>query len=121
MVMNRLRQILPFALFPVVVVGAQFVMRATETEYCLTQLTMAVYYALVVMGLCLLMGYAGQVSLGHGAFFALGGYTSAVLTTHNLAPLKDAPLVKLLQVAHLLVAKQDLYGHPALVVAPWAA
>jgi branched-chain amino acid transport system permease protein len=119
--MPRFRQLLPFALFPSMVVGAQLVMRATGTEYCLTQLTMSVYYALVVMGLCLLMGYAGQVSLGHGAFFAIGGYTSAVLTTHNLAPSKDAPLVALLQQAHLLVAKQDLYGHAALVVTPWAA
>ena len=76
------------ALFPVVVVGAQLVMRATATEYCLTQLTMAVYYAIVVMGLCLLMGYAGQVSLGHGAFFAIGGYTSAVLTTHDFSGVK---------------------------------
>ncbi len=35
----------------------------------------------MVIGLCLLMGYAGQVSLGHAGFFAIGGYTSAVLTT----------------------------------------
>jgi branched-chain amino acid transport system permease protein len=119
--MPRFRDILPFTLFAMVVMGAQLIMRATGTEYCLTQLTMSFYYALVVMGLCLLMGYAGQVSLGHGAFFAIGGYTSAVLTTHNLSPFKDAPLAALLQQAHLLVAKQDLYGHPALVVTPWAA
>src|SRR5512143_3879592 len=88
--MCRSRELLPFALFPAVVVGAQLAMRATGTGYCLTQLTMAVYYALVVMGLCLLMGYAGQVSLGHGAFFAIGGYASAVLTTHDLSGVKDA-------------------------------
>ncbi len=76
-----LRQFLPFALFIVVAVVAQLVMRLTDTESRLTQLTMAVYYAIVVLGLCVLMGYAGQVSLGHGAFFAIGGYTSAVLTT----------------------------------------
>ena len=57
--------------------------------YYLTQLTMALYYAIVVMGLSLLMGYAGQVSLGHGAFFALGGYLSAFLTTHNLVAFKS--------------------------------
>ena len=84
-------------------------MHATETEYCLTQLTMALYYAMVVMGLCLLMGYAGQVSLGHGAFFAIGGYTSAVLTTHDFSLFKDAAWAGWLQQAHLFVAKQDLY------------
>jgi branched-chain amino acid transport system permease protein len=119
--MTRFKQILPFALFPVVIVGAQLVMRVTGTEYCLTQLTMAVYYAIVVMGLCLLMGYAGQVSLGHGAFFAIGGYTSAVLTTHNLSGFKDAAWAAWLQQAHLLVAKQDLYGNATLTVSPWAA
>jgi branched-chain amino acid transport system permease protein len=119
--MNRLRHILPFALFPVVVVCAQIVMRATETEYCLTQLTMAVYYAIVVMGLCLLMGYAGQVSLGHGAFFAIGGYTSAVLTTHSLSGFKNAAWAAWLERAHLLVAKPDLYGNAAITVSPWAA
>lgn len=119
--MPRFRHILPFALFLVAVVGAQLIMRVTGTEYCLTQFTMAVYYAIVVMGLCLLMGYAGQVSLGHGAFFAIGGYTSAVLTTHDLSPLGDTPWVAGLRQAHLLVAKQDLYGNAALTVSPGAA
>lgn len=36
--------------------------------------------AIVVIGLCLLMGYAGQASLGQAAFFALGAYTSGILT-----------------------------------------
>ncbi len=37
--------------------------------------------ATVVIALNLLVGYAGQVSLGHAAFFGLGGYTAAILTT----------------------------------------
>src|SRR5919201_4035727 len=36
-------------------------------------------YILVALGLNLLTGYAGQVSLGHAAFFAIGAYTAAVL------------------------------------------
>src|SRR2546428_12255565 len=36
-------------------------------------------YVLVALGLNLLTGYAGQVSLGHAAFFAIGAYTAAVL------------------------------------------
>ncbi len=38
--------------------------------------------AIVVIGLNLLFGYAGQISLGHAAFLGLGAYTSAILTTH---------------------------------------
>jgi len=36
---------------------------------------------MITMGLSLLMGYAGQISLGHAAFFGLGAYSSGVLTT----------------------------------------
>ncbi len=96
-----------------------WLMRSTGKEYCLTQLTMAVYYAIVVTGLGLLMGYAGQVSLGHGAFFALGGYTTAALTTHDFSQWQ-ASLAWLRQ-AHVLVARPDLYGNQVLTVAPWAA
>ena len=54
-------------------------------------LTNAFYYdvairislnAIVVIGLNLLMGYTGQISLGHAGFYGLGAYASAVLTTH---------------------------------------
>jgi len=38
-------------------------------------------YALIAVGLGLLMGYAGQISLGHAGFFAVGAYVSAILTT----------------------------------------
>jgi branched-chain amino acid transport system permease protein len=37
-------------------------------------------YTILTVGLCLLMGHAGQVSLGHAAFYGLGAYTSGVLT-----------------------------------------
>ncbi len=36
-------------------------------------------FSLIAMGLSLLMGYAGQISLGHAAFFGLGGYSSGIL------------------------------------------
>lgn len=90
--------------------------------YYLTQLTMALYYAIVVMGLSLLMGYAGQVSLGHGAFFAIGGYTSAFLTTHNLGAYRDNAWLEMLDKLGLIVARKNLYDDSlVLSVAPWAA
>jgi len=41
----------------------------------------ALLHIILAVGLNLLMGYAGQISLGHAAFFGIGAYTSAVLTT----------------------------------------
>ena len=38
-------------------------------------------YTLITIGLNLLIGYAGQISLGHAAFFGIGSYTVAILTT----------------------------------------
>ncbi|PXX63123.1 amino acid/amide ABC transporter membrane protein 2 (HAAT family) [Nocardia tenerifensis] len=43
------------------------------------QLAMAMIYAIALVGLNLLVGHTGQISLGHGAFFAVGAYTTAVL------------------------------------------
>ena len=54
---------------------------ALPNDYYLNILILGCFNALIVMGLNLLMGYAGQVSLGHAAFFGLGAYTSAVATT----------------------------------------
>ena len=43
-------------------------------------------YTIVTVGLCLLMGYTGQVSLGQAAFFGMGAYISAILTTNSVNP-----------------------------------
>ncbi len=52
---------------------------ATET-YLTRILTFVGLNVIVVTGLALLFGYAGQISLGHAAFFGIGAYTSAYLT-----------------------------------------
>ena len=44
--------------------------------------TEALTYGLVTLALNLLMGYGGQVSIGHGGFLAVGAYTAAILSTH---------------------------------------
>ena len=54
--------------------------------YYLTLLIFIGIYAIATMGLNLLMGYAGQISLGHAAFFALGAYVPAILTTRYEVP-----------------------------------
>jgi branched-chain amino acid transport system permease protein len=46
------------------------------------------FAAIIAIGLNFLIGFAGQVSIGHGAFVALGAYANAILTTHlNWSPL----------------------------------
>jgi branched-chain amino acid transport system permease protein len=43
------------------------------------QLTLAMIYAIAILGLNLLTGFNGQFSLGHGAFYAIGAYTTAIM------------------------------------------
>ncbi len=49
--------------------------------YRLFQLTSMAVYAVAILGLDIVTGYTGQVSLGHGAFYAIGAYTGAILMT----------------------------------------
>jgi len=51
-----------------------------QSDYYLSIMIFIGINAIVVMGLSLLMGYAGQISLGHAAFFGIGAYCSGVLT-----------------------------------------
>ena len=67
-------------------------------------------YAIVVQGLGILMGYAGQVSFGHAAFFGLGAYTVAILSTRFAVPSMLALVVASLVPA--LVAA--IIGRPTL-------
>ena len=49
------------------------------SKYHVFELTMVMIYAIAVLGLNILTGYNGQISLGHGGFFAAGAYTAAIL------------------------------------------
>ena len=49
------------------------------SDYHLFQLTMVIVYAIAILGLAILTGFNGQISLGHGAFYAIGAYVTAVL------------------------------------------
>ena len=103
------------------VAAVQLLTLAAGKGFFLTQLTMTAYYTLIIVGLCLLMGYAGQISLGHAGFFAIGGYTSAVLTTLDLSAYKASALIGVLTRLSVLTARQDLYGAQMLSFHPWAA
>ena len=77
----------PLAIFAALIVLVQLATGIAGKGQYLTQLTMAGYYSLPILGLTLLMGYAGQISIGHAGFFAIGGYVSGFLTTYNLSEL----------------------------------
>ena len=65
-------------------------------DYLISQLTFICMYAVAAVGLMLLTGYTGQVSMGHAAFFAIGSYTSAILTAHGVPFLLALPLAGVL-------------------------
>jgi branched-chain amino acid transport system permease protein len=56
------------------------------SNYHIFQATQIVVYAIAVLGFNLLTGFSGQISLGNGAFYALGAYISAILMTHFDVP-----------------------------------
>ncbi len=75
-----------------------------------SQFTLALAYAVAALGLNLLIGYTGQISLGHGAFFALGAYTTAVLMSKTGVP----DLLAIPAAGTLAFAAGLLLGIPAL-------
>src|ERR1700735_1525225 len=56
-----------------------FVPTAMFSGYHLFQVTMVVVCAVAILGMAILVGFNGQISLGHGAFYAIGAYTTAIL------------------------------------------
>src|SRR3979490_3328950 len=51
----------------------------TVKNFYIFQVTLAVIYAIAILGLNLLTGFNGQFSLGHSAFYAIGAYTAAIM------------------------------------------
>jgi branched-chain amino acid transport system permease protein len=80
------------------------------TNFTVFQLTMMLIYAIAILGLNLLTGINGQFSLGHGAFYAIGAYTAAIL-------MEDAGLAygwTLPAAGIICFASGFLFGLPAL-------
>lgn len=78
--------------------------------YRVFQFTLVLTWAIAVMGLNLLIGYNGQISIGHNAFFAVGAYTAAILMQRYDANL----LVCLVAAGGLAFVVGLLVGIPAL-------
>jgi branched-chain amino acid transport system permease protein len=94
------------ALVAVACCAAPFLLSSFRTF----QLTQILIYSIALLGLNLLTGFSGQISLGHGAFFGIGAYTAAVLLDHAWLPWWAA-----IPVAGLLcLAVGFAFGLPAL-------
>ena len=55
-------------------------------NYRVFQFNLVLVYAIAILGLNILTGYNGQISLGHGAFYAFGAYTAAIMMDKMGAP-----------------------------------
>jgi branched-chain amino acid transport system permease protein len=89
--MRRPRSLLganPPATVGVLVIGAATLVlpQVLSAPNLITYVTIGLA-TIVVAGLSLLMGFAGQVSLGQGAFYGFGAYTAAILAIHGWPPL----------------------------------
>lgn len=104
--MSRLTRWIPFVLLAVALTVFPLVGSAAAVNIGVY----ALIYGIAAIGLSLLMGLAGQVSLGHAAFFAVGGYTQALLVTKAGWSMWPAAVVSVL--AAMLVAL--LVGLPLL-------
>ena len=74
------------------------------------QLTLVLAYAIVLLGLNMLTGYNGQISLGHGAFYAIGAYVAAILMDRFGVPY----WVTIPAAAAVCLVAGFLFGLPAL-------
>lgn len=101
------RQNLSFLLALGVVVALPLL---TRSSYHLSMAVFIGLHSIVAIGLGLLLGFAGQVSLGHAAFFGLGAYGSAILTQR----LHVNPWLALVAAAAVTGAVAYVVGRPTL-------
>jgi branched-chain amino acid transport system permease protein len=66
-------------LLAVLVVVGLCVLPFLVKNYRVFQMNLVIVYAVAILGLNILTGYNGQISLGHGAFYAIGAYAAAIL------------------------------------------
>jgi branched-chain amino acid transport system permease protein len=88
-------QVFWYALLAALLVVAPFAVG----EYVLSQLQFICIYSIVGLGLMLLVGFTGQISLGHAAFLAIGAYTEALLQARGVPFVVSLPAAALLSAA----------------------
>jgi branched-chain amino acid transport system permease protein len=105
----RLKLALEAVAFLALIVVLAFLPRLVS-DFRTREFALAGLYFIALLGLAILTGYSGQISLGHGGFMAIGGYTTAILSAdHGVRPIWTIPLAGLIAGASGL-----LVGIPAL-------
>lgn len=91
--MNALRHAPPRYWLVVIAVVFFTGLPTVVTSFQSAEWTQVLIFAIVIMGLNILVGYSGQISLGHGAFMAIGAYITAILIhRYNLNYLATIPI-----------------------------
>jgi branched-chain amino acid transport system permease protein len=103
------RAVLPLVCFAALTVVV-FVVPSFISAFRAQQFAYVAIYLVALIGLNILTGYTGQISLGHGAFMAVGGYTTAILMSDH--GVKDVWTIPLAAVVAGVVG--FLFGIPAL-------
>ncbi|MFY9315029.1 MAG: branched-chain amino acid ABC transporter permease [Burkholderiales bacterium] len=88
-------QVFWYGLLVLLLVAAPFM----AGEYLMSQLQFICIYSIVGLGLMLLVGFTGQISLGHAAFLAIGAYTEALLQARGVPFAVSLPAAALLSAA----------------------
>ena len=102
---RTLQALLAFALLAVIA----FTLPAFVSDFRAQQFAYVGIYLIALTGLNILTGYTGQISLGHGAFMAIGGYTTAILMLdHGVKDIATIPVAIL-----VAGAAGILFGLPA--------
>jgi branched-chain amino acid transport system permease protein len=106
----------PLAIAPARMLGAAAIaalalgLPLVLSSYQVFLATMALSYAIALLGLNMVTGFNGQISLGHGAFYAIGAYTTAILMSNY-----DWPWWATIPVAAVIcLGAGFLFGLPAL-------
>ena len=101
MIADLVRDVSPRALILLAVLLAALVVAPVfASDYLLTVLILILYFAYTGQAWNVLMGFAGQLSLGHALFVGLGAYTAAALYVHfGVAPWLGMPVAILVSVA----------------------
>ena len=93
-----------------VLLVAALLLPTVVSGFRLYQLTQVLIYAIALLGLNMLTGFNGQISLGHGAFYGIGAYTAAIMMDRW-----DISYVWTIPVAGVIcLIVGFLFGRPAL-------
>jgi branched-chain amino acid transport system permease protein len=116
------RDLVNYGIFALVAVGV-FLLPRLVSDFRAQQFAYVGIYFIALLGLQLLTGITGQISLGHGAFMLIGGYTTAILMSNQDPPLEllghqftnDVRDIWTIPIAGLVAGLVGfLFGFPAL-------